>query len=419
MFLTKGKGYYEQYKAEAALSSYGLPDYIKGPDTIQQTNLIRRLWLDNNFYGTIFSAQYQKNKTQVIVGGGWNKYDGKHYGEIIWAQVQAAVPQNYRYYNLTANKQDFSVYTKWIEQICSNFQTFLDLQVRSVNYTINGFKDNPALIIDKNYFFFNPKAGLTYTKNKMQAYLSYARSAKEPNRDDFEAGNTQQPKAEILNDWEAGLEKKSGKSSWGINLYYMLYKNQLVLTGKINDVGAYTRTNISNSYRAGVELQGNQVFTKWLSAAGSISFSRNKIKNYTAFIDDYDDGVQKTKFYSNPDIAFSPAVVSSATVNIIPVKNAAINFISKYVSRQYLDNISVKSSSLAPYFVQDVKLSYALQCKKIKEINLFAQVNNLFSKKYEPNGYTFSYISGGAENRENFYYPMAPVNFMAGINIKL
>ncbi|MEO6537451.1 MAG: TonB-dependent receptor plug domain-containing protein, partial [Ferruginibacter sp.] len=305
-FLTKGKGYYEQYKTDKKLSSYGLPDFNDGNTIIKTTDLIRRLWLDNDFYGSILSAQYQKNNTGVIIGGGWNKYDGKHYGEIIWAQQQAAIPKNYRWYNLTATKQEYSAFTKWTEQFCSNLQSFIDFQVRKVNYSINGFRDNPELRINKNYFFFNPKAGLTYSKNKNRGFISYARAAKEPNRDDFEAGVDQQPKAEILNDFEAGLEHTNIKSSLGINLYYMLYKDQLVLTGKINDVGSYTRTNIAKSYRAGIELQGAAEFLDWLSASGNISFSRNKIKNFTEYIDDYDNGGQQTKFYSKPDIAFSP-----------------------------------------------------------------------------------------------------------------
>jgi iron complex outermembrane receptor protein len=419
IFLTKGEGYYEEYRAEEALSKYGLPNYINGTDTTTQTDLIRRLWLDNNFYGGIFSLQYQHKKTQLIIGSGWNRYEGKHYGEIIWAQVQNAVPQNYRYYDNPAHKEDFSAFTKWTQQIASKWQTYVDLQVRTIDYTINGFTDNPDIKIKKNYFFFNPKAGITYSNKNMQAYFSYGRSSHEPNRDDFEANHTQQPKPETLNDFETGIEKKKAKSSWGVNLYYMLYKNQLVLTGKINDVGAYTRTNIDNSYRAGIELQGSRIFTKWLSAAGNISFSENKIKNYTAFIDDYDNGGQQTKFYANPDISFSPAVVGAATINIIPVKNAVISVISKYVSRQYLDNTSLKNSSLSPYYVQDVKLSYTLTGHSIKNTVFFLQVNNLFSKKYEPNGYSYSYISGGQLVNANYYFPMAPVNFMGGVNIQL
>jgi iron complex outermembrane receptor protein len=418
IFLTKGKGYYEQYKAAASLSSYGLPDYIAGTDTTTETDIIRRLWLDNNFYGTIFSLQYQKQHTQLIVGGGWNKYDGQHFGEITQAQVKAAVPENYRWYNNPAHKKDFSAYAKWLEHLTNKWQTYVDMQVRLVNYTIDGFKDNPSISINKNYSFFNPKAGITYTNRNLQAYASFARSAKEPNRDDFEANYTEQPKAEILNDFETGIEKKKSGGSWGINLYYMLYKNQLVLTGKINDVGAYTRTNIDHSYRAGIELQASKIFNNWFTVAGNISFSRNKVKNYTSFIDDYDNGGQQTKFYANPDIAFSPAVVGAATVNFVPIKNGTISLISKYVSRQYLDNTSEKSSSLAAYYVQNARLSYSIIGKTVKNVDLFFQINNLFSKKYEPNGYTYSYVYAGALTTENYYFPMAPINFMAGVNFR-
>ncbi|MBS1496350.1 MAG: TonB-dependent receptor [Bacteroidetes bacterium] len=419
LFLTRGKGYYEQYKSQAALSKYGLPYYIMGTDTTFKTDLIRRLWLDNYFYGGIFSLQYQHQNTQIIIGAGANKYDGKHYGNIIWAQAQYAVPNNYRYYYNPAHKEDYSAYTKWTQQLTGKWQTYADLQVRAIQYSIDGFKDNPTVSIQKNYFFFNPKAGITYSNNNLQAYLSYGRSSHEPNRDDFEAGATQQPKPETLNDFETGIEKKNGKYNWGVNLYYMLYKNQLVLTGKINDVGAYTRTNIDNSYRAGIEIQAGHKITKWLSASGNLSLSENKIKNYTAFIDDYDNGGQQTKFYSHPDISFSPAVVGAGTISIVPVKNAGIYVIGKYVSRQYLDNTSSKSSSLSPYYVQDIKLTYTLAGHTIKDALFFIQVNNIFSKKYEPNGYSYNYISGGQLVYDNYYFPMAPINFMAGINIRL
>ncbi len=419
VFLTKGKGYYEQYKAEESLKDYGLPDYNTGSIIIDKTDLIRRLWLDNSFYGSVFSVQYSKKNTNIIIGGGWNSYDGNHFGEIIWAKVQAAVPYQYNWYQLTAFKKDLSGYTKWTQQINKHWQTFVDLQVRSVKYKINGFRNNPTLFVKNNYTFFNPKTGITYTKNKTQAWISYGRSAKEPNRDDFESGILTTPKAEKLNDFEAGIENKSITGSWGINIYYMLYKDQLVLTGKINDVGAYTRTNIPNSYRSGIELTGNKIFNKWISINGNISFSENKIKNYTEYIDDYDNGGQQTNFFTKTDISFSPSIIGSASVNIIPFKNAEVNLISKYVGRQYLDNTANKSRSLSDFYVQDIRMSYQLKYRTIKSIRLFAQCNNVFSKKYEPNGYTFSYLSGGSLNTENFYYPMATVNFMMGVNIKL
>ena len=195
----------------------------------------------------------------------------------------------------------------------------------------------------------------------------------------------------------------------------MNYKDQLVLTGKINDVGAYTRTNIPESYRAGIELQGSMLFSKWLSASANITFSKNKVKNFTEYMDDYDNGGQLTKFYENADIAFSPSVISSYNISIKPLKKTEINLVGKYVSKQYLDNTSNVSRSLSEFYVQDIRFSYNWEQNAI----LFFQANNLFSKKYEPNGYTFSYVYGGEQTTENFYFPMAPVNWVLGVNLKL
>jgi len=418
-FITKGKGYYEEYKGDATLADYGLPDYTTGTTTVTSTDLVRRLWLDNIFYGSVFSLQYHKTKTDFTVGGGWNSYDGKHFGEITWAKVQAAVPVDYRWYNLTAHKKDLSLYSKWTQQLCNNLQSYVDLQFRNIDYTIYGFRDNPALLIKNNYNFLNPKLGITYNKNSWQVYASYALAQHEPNRDDYEAGKTQQPKPELLNDFEAGIEKKKSNYSFGVNLYYMKYKDQLILTGKINDVGAYTRTNIPDSYRAGIELQGKYIFCKYLDITANATFSNNKIKNFTEYLDDYDNGGQKSNFYASTDIAFSASTIAGGSINITPVKNAEINLISKYVSRQYLDNTSKKSRSLDPYYTQDIRLSYLLEGKVLKATRIIVQLNNVFSKKYEPNGYSFSYIYGGSLTTENYYFPMATFNCMVGLSVRL
>jgi iron complex outermembrane receptor protein len=417
VFLTRGKGYYEQYKADKKLADYGLPNYFDGSNTIKTTDLVRRLWLDNYFYGSTFSLQYHKYKTEFTAGGGWNGYDGKHYGEITWAKVQAAVPQNYKWYNVNAHKKDFSLYSKLTQELSKNLYGYIDLQYRNINYNIDGFRDNPTLIIKNKYNFINPKLGITYNKNNWLLYASYALAQHEPNRDDFEAGTTQQPKPELLNDVELGIEKKNSKYAFGANLYYMKYKDQLVLTGKINDVGAYTRTNIPNSYRAGIELQGSVTITRWMNAAANLALSKNKIKNFTEYLDDYDNGGQKTNFYASADIAFSPNAVAGGSINFMPVKNGGISLISKYVGRQFLDNTGMKNRSLNPYYVQDIRLNYTVKNKLVKTIDLVLQLNNVFSKKYEPNGYSFSYIYGGALTTENYYFPMATFNLMAGVNI--
>lgn len=416
-FLTRGKGYYENYKADEAFADYALPEIINGTDTISATDLVKQLWLDNYFYGSIFSLQYHKNKTQFTFGGGWTEYDGKHYDKVTWAQQ--GFPDNYTYYNAPAKKIDFNLYAKLMQSFGSAFTGFLDMQGRFVNYKINGFKDHPDIFIDKKYSFFNPKAGISFNRNNYQAYLSFSVAAKEPNRDDFEAGINQIPKPEILYDAELGMGKKNGLLNYGATFYYMFYHNQLVNTGKINDVGAYTRTNAPESYRAGIELQADAKLAKWMNVAGNISFSENKIKDFTEYIDDYDNGMQKENIYHNTDISFSPNTIASAGINFIPVKNGEINFQSKYVGRQFLDNTSHVSRSIDPYFVENIKCSYTLLKKVGKEVNFIFQVNNVFNKMYESNGYTFNYISDGKFTVENYYFPMAGINFMAAINIKL
>jgi iron complex outermembrane receptor protein len=416
-FLTQGRGYYENYKAQQSFAEYGLNDFIVGNDTITQTDLVRQLWLDNNFYGQILSLQYKHDKGTLTVGGGWSEYKGKHFGEVTWAQV--GFPVKYRWYDLRASKGDVNVYTKYQRRIAPGLELFGDVQYRNVNYDIGGFRDNPTLFINNKYNFVNPKAGITYTLQNMRFYASYSYAAKEPNRDDFEAGLNQQPRPEKMHDIEAGIERKIARWTWGANLYYMKYKDQLVPTGQINDVGAYTRFNIPDSYRIGLELQANAEINKWFNAAANIALSSNKVKNFTAYFDDYDNGGQKSEHYSSADIAFSPGVVGGASLNFKPFRNAEISFISKYVGRQYLDNSSSKDRSLDAFYVQDARLSYSLMNKLFKATHFILQVNNVFNKKYVANGYTFSYQSGGSFVTENYYFPMAEINFMFGVNIEL
>jgi len=219
---------------------------------------------------------------------------------------------------------------------------------------------------------------------------------------------------------EIGAEKKFSDNTFGVTFYYMNYHNQLVSTGKINDVGAYTRTNAPQSYRVGIELQGIAKFAKWINASGNISFSKNKIKDFTEYADDYDNGGQKVYRYKNTSISFSPDAVAAATVNINPVINCEISLQSKYVGRQFLDNTSHSDRSINPYYVQDVKISYRLTKKNIfKAVDFIFRLNNVLNKKYESNGYTYNYFYGGRLTVENFYFPMAGINFLAAINIKL
>ena len=417
IFLTTGKGYYEQYKAGRDFAEFGLPYPVNGNDTTFEADFVRQLWLDNDFYGNTFSLQYNGPKTEATLGGAYTRYTGHHFGKVIWSSAVNISPR--KWYDLIAEKNDFNIFYKQQTRTGKYFSLYYDLQFRTLQYLISGFRNNPVLIVNNRFSFFNPKAGVVYRKNGWKAYLSYSIAGKEPNRDDFEAGNNRQPLAERLYDTELGIEQTKNKYNWSLTLFHMQYKNQLVLTGMINDVGAYTRTNIPKSYRAGIELQGAAHFCKWFNSAGNLALSRNKVKQFTEYLDDYDNGGQKTFSYQEADIAYSPALVGSATFNFIPTKKIEISLMNKYVSKQYLDNTQQENRSLSAFFVNDLRGIYTFKGKKLKELSIIAQLNNLFNVKYEPNGYTFSYIYGGQTTTENFYFPMAGLNFMLGVNVRM
>jgi iron complex outermembrane recepter protein len=417
-FLTRGKGYYEEYKKEQPFVVYGLPNVTVGSTVYTETDLVRQRWLDNYFFGQNLSLQYKDNKNELIIGGAWSKYDGKHFGTLVWMQ-RGTIPKNHRYYNLDAHKTDANVFAKWTHKLSDQFSIFTDLQYRTVAHNMEGFANNPKLFINRKFNFFNPKAGISYQHNGWNGFLSYAIANKEPNRDDFQAGINNQPIHENLQDFELGIEKRNTQYSFGATFYCMYYKNQLVLTGQINDVGAYTRTNTPSSYRMGIELQGSAIVNKWFNASANFTISKNKINSFTEYIDNYDLGIQETKVHTNKDISFSPLLVGSAAFNFLPIKKIELSLLNKYVSKQYMDNTQDESRGLNGFFVQDIRAIYTLKKEGLKNAQIIFQVNNLFNYLYEPNGYTFSYIYAGSFTTENFYYPMAGTNFMLALNIKL
>ncbi len=416
IFLTKGKGYYEQYKANQNYASYGLANPVIGQDTIFQSDFVRQLWLENYYYGNIFALQYASARNQATLGGSITRYNGNHYGELVWAS--RVLNGKHRWYDLDAIKTDATIYVKEQRKFSEKLSYYLDLQYRYVNYNIDGFRDNPSLQVKNQYNFFNPKMGLTYIHKGLKAFVSYAIANKEPNRDDFEAGINQQPKAENLQDLEVSIGNTVNRYNWTLTGFYMKYKDQLVLTGKINDVGAYTRENIPNSYRTGLELEGGYKFNRWLNAAANLAISNNKVENFTEYIDDYDNGGQKTTNYKKTDIAYSPSVVAAATLNSIPLRSLEFSLQSKYVSDQYLDNTSNKGRHLNAFFVQDISARYTFKYRKLKEASLILKANNIWNKDYEPNGYTYSYFYGGLTTTENYYFPMAGINFMMALNVR-
>ena len=415
-FLTKGRGYYEEYKAAVDLANYGLNLNIGNP-----VDLVRRRWLDNNFYGQIIAIEYVKEDNKIIIGGGWNQYDGKHFGELPYGVpiIASKLILNPIYYSNMGIKKDYNSYLKWENKLSPKLTSFMDIQFRHVQHTMNGFDSNPELVVDRKFDFINPKAGISYKNDNTTYYSSIAIAHKEPNRDDFEAGVSQQPKQEILYDWETGFNSKQQNFNWGVNLYYMNYKDQLVLTGKINDVGSYTRTNVESSFRAGIEIDEKWQISKQFASVGNITISKNKIANFTAYFDDYDNGGQASINHRNTDITLSPNTTASHSLLYKPTEKMNLTWTSKYVSKQYLDNTQNESRILSAFFVNDLNISYKLISKKRVDAILQLYAINLLDVKYEPNGYTYSYIYGGTTTTSNNYFPMAGRTFLVSLKIDL
>jgi len=426
LFMTRGKGYYEEYKQGELLSNYGLAAQPE-KDT-NATGLIRQLWLDNYYYGYVFSLLYERNKTQFVFGGGWTQFDNQHYGIVKWT-ANGGSPDDYKWYNHDAQKNDFNVYMKLQQKVGDKLILFGDAQVRSVSFFINGFQDHPDLKPSATYFFFNPKAGLTYlmrntASEKQKLYASVAVANREPNSADFEVDVQHQPKAEKLYDIEAGYEINKRKWSANANLYYMRYNNQLVLTGQINDVGAYTQTNVSKSYRAGIELIGAVKPTDWVNISANATFSQNKIGSFIEYLDNWDNGGQNTVNHSNTDIAFAPNVVATGTVTFAPFynypkgKTFEIGISEKYVGKQYLDNTSNNARAIDAYNYCNLLLRYSIKTKPFKELGFSLMMNNILNAKYNTNGWTYAYLSNQSLVTQNHYFPQAGFHFFGGITVK-
>ena len=429
---TLGRGYYEQFRAEDELADYGLPNVEIGGETIETSDIIRRRWLDNDFYGVTYALQYNPGaRLNATLGGAWNRYNGDHFGEVIWARYASTSNIRDRYYDNNAVKTDFNLFAKATYGLTDKLHLFGDMQVRTINYGFVGFdNDLESIEQDVAYTFFNPKAGITYNLQPAhQLYASYAIGNREPVRDDFTASTpTSRPEHETLHNIEAGyrgqltlanVAEKPLTADMEVNYFYMNYKNQLVLTGEINDVGAYTRTNIAKSYRQGVELAGALRLGTTAKLSSNIAYSQNKIKGFNEFIDDYDNGDQTVNEYDETTIAFSPAFISASQLEVEILKGLRAAFIYKTVSKQYLDNTENESRTIRPYQVADMRLLYTIGFKNmLKELEFGLLVNNVFSEKYAANGYTFSYIAGGSQITENFYYPQATRNFLLSVGMK-
>ena len=398
---TKGLGYYENYKYNEPIAGYGPIQPTKQVENdlgelVPGTDLIRQKWLDNDFYGTTFSVKYTEEKLNVIIGGGWNKYEGDHYGKVIWARYSAQSELGNHYYDDFSTKTDGNIFAKANYQFTEKLSFYGDLQYRNVRYKANSAETG---LVNDNFNFFNPKAGLNFEINsKNNLYFSYARANREPNRTDYEGGNV---KPEKLNDFELGWRFNSEKFQLNSNFYYMGYRDQLILTGRLDDVGAPIRANTEKSYRLGFEFDTTISLSEKFIIRPNFTLSSNKNVDLAV----------EGEYYGTTKIAYSPEVIAGNIIVYSPIKSLHISLLQKYVGEQYMNNIELPSAKLADYFVNDLNVSYEIKPKSIfKSITITGLVNNILDKKYVSNGAMWDIYP--------YYYPQAGINFLAGLTLK-
>ena len=415
---TYGRGYYEQYREDDAVSTYGgIVESIDGGAT---TDLIRRRWLDNNFYVINATANYKESDVDLVFGGSYSDYDGDHFGEVIWAsQFASNASLGNRYYFGNGKKTDFSVFAKATYTLNSKIDVFGDLQLRNVGYKTSGLtSDLVNMRIDESYSFFNPKVGVSYQlASSSSLYASYARANREPSRSDFESNPDVKP--EQLNDFEMGWRYNKEGVMLNINSYYMQYNEQLILTGALDDVGAPVRTNSGDSYRLGLEIEAAFSLSAAFTIQPALTLSSNKNKQTYSQV----DGVLKD--FGTTNISFSPEVVASNAFIYSPLKNFSLSLLTKYVGDQFMGNTDTETSKLDAYFVNDLNVTYQWNPKQaFSSVVVSILVNNIFDKEYVSNGYSYTYdddwsVPGQLTTIEGAgYYPQATRNFLVGVTLK-
>ena len=419
---TYGRGYYEQYRENDAVSTYGGIVEATGVDFYGTavTDLIRRRWLDNDFYVINATANYKESDLNLIVGGSYSNYDGDHFGEVIWArQFASETSIRDQYYFGNGKKTDFSAFAKATYTLNSKIDVYGDLQLRNVGYKTSGLtSDLENMRIDESYSFFNPKVGVSYQlASNSSLYASYARANREPSRSDFESNPDVKP--EQLNDFEMGWRYNKEGVMLNINSYYMQYNEQLILTGALDDVGAPVRTNSGDSYRLGLEIEAAFSLSDAFIIQPVLTLSSNKNKQTYSQV----DGVLKD--FGTTNISFSPEVVASNAFIYSPLKNFSLSFLTKYVGDQYMGNTDTDTSKLKEYFVNDLNITYEWNPKSVfSTVVVSALVNNIFDKEYVSNGYYYTYdddwsVPGQLTTIEGAgYYPQATRNFLVGVTLK-
>ena len=450
---TKGYGYYQEYKNGRTLKEYDLAPYyepvfsatgeLEGTNLIKKQNLIRKKIVDNHFGGGIFSFDYNKDRWAASIGGGANHYTNDHFGQVLWVKNYiGTLAPDHEYYRNTGKKTEANIYAKANYQIVGGLHAYADMQYRYIKYTIDGTNDkwdwtasperHQLLNVNDHFNFFNPKAGLFWQINaNHSAYASFALVNKEPTRNNYTDGLfNSPPKPEKMYDYELGYTYRSERFTAGVNFYYMNYIDQLVLNGKLNEIGEPMAENVKHSYRMGVELSAGVKITRWLDWNVNATLSKNKIKDYVGYVSDYDNNweemwTQTAIEVGDTHIAFSPKFMANS--------NIGVNFggfqaylQTQYVSRQYLDNFGNKEDSIDPYCVSNLSASYTFNLPSIKNITVGATVYNLFNKKYVTNGYSQTaaiYQQGDKEttamlSSDPRFYPMAGTNVLATVTLR-
>ncbi len=444
---TRGLGYFEQYKADQDLSDYGITPLNQETAT---SDLIRRRWLDNHFYGTVYSLRYRPSRAfDVTFGGSANEYLGDHYGEVIWARNAGDSEIRDRYYDNDATKRDFSNYLRANFDLPLHLRSrplkaYVDLQVRQVNYEFLGFANDLSRIEETaNHTFFNPKAGLLLDlPGNGQAYASFGVAQREPNRNDYtENPAATRPRPEKLLNTEIGIRRSATRFNYGVNVYHMAYKDQLVLTGQLNDVGEYIRANVAESYRLGLELQGGYQVSDQFTVGGNLTLSRNRVQAFTEFLDSYDEDFgwlgQDEVLREDTPLAFSPDVVGALDLNYkllnTPQHQLEAGFQTKYVGERYVDNSGTAGAALEAYTYADLRISYALATGSRPKLNAPATaaasrqagptlrftllVRNVTDERYVSNGWSYRYNFAGAETLLKGLYPQAGRNVLLGLGV--
>ena len=420
---TYGRGYFEQYKKDDSVVNYkGIveSDVDQNGVVLGTTDLIRRRWLNNNFYVFNASANYKKNNLNMTFSGSFSTYSGDHFGEVIWArQFGENASIRDRYYQGNGKKKDFSFFTKASYYLRDNIELYADLQFRKITYNTTGLtSDLVNMIIDESHSFFNPKLGLSYNLNLDSSfYLSYSRANREPSRSDYE--NNPNVKPEQLNDFELGWRYNKNNLKFNLNTYYMLYNEQLVLTGALDDVGTPIRTNSGTSYRVGIETDVKLKLSELFTINSNFTISSNKNEKILSPIDG------KIFDFGKTNISFSPEFITSNAIIYNPTENFNISLLSKYVGSQYMGNTDALNSKLDSYFVNDLNFSYILTPNRIFSSIVFSGlVNNIFDVEYVSNGYYYTYEDTWSDPSQvktldgAGYYPQATRNFFLGLTLK-